>query len=269
MRPYAFVLFALTLSCDGSSPSTNNGGNSTPQDLRCEEDQNCIDLGLGTDFCIDERCQQCDSNAGSCVPSCDANTPCETGFHCSEDQCLPNCETDADCCRHDQDNCDLYSCLSNGDCLLTERVTDCPECPDPTWQCSTTLQCSLRDVCNLNSDCSPGLICVDVCINCTSSEQCPSGQSCQSGTCQDACADNGDCSGGQICQAGTCQTSGSPGTAVNHTCTNNADCGDTGVDGAVCSQTSGRCTKSCSNNGQCRSDGYDRCESGECVGVNN
>lgn len=295
MKNYVMLLTALAFSgCGGSSaPSnTNNGGDTDEIVLhKCSSDLECDGIE-GTPYCVDEICVACES--GNCIPACDEDTPCtEAGFHCENNQCLPGCVADTGCCPDGLDcacpdgaGCDAYQCVvAEAYCFQPERVSVCTECPD-NWGCTGTLQCFVRDVCNIASDCSGGQICVNKrCAPCTANEQCPAGETCQDGACAVACSGNGDCTNGQICDAGVCapctsdtQCSGGdvclsgacedPGSPVaNRLCDENSDC--THVQDGRCSTVLNprRCTQSCNNNGQCRSEGFDSCNAnGECIG---
>lgn len=132
----------------------------------------------------------------------------------------------------------------------------CTDCSDG-WQClDTAPECFLAGLCIFPSDCSGGLICVDdgACGPCEVDEQCPD----------------------QICESGVCTDPAPPdpvdpgGPAVNRTCADDAECDAfDGVRKCSTTQDPRRCTKSCSNNGQCRSDGFNTCTNGECTGVSN
>lgn len=248
-----YLVILMLVGCGGSDPSgSNNDGEEPPP--RCELNADCPQNS--TPFCVGGVCL-----IVSEVPTCSAGEPCSAGYHCGSDGfCAAGCQVDGDCCPEGEDcscpggpGCDQYTCVSEGRCR--SDVSVCTDCSDG-WQClDTAPECFLAGLCIFPSDCSGGLICVDdgACGPCEVDEQCPD----------------------QICESGVCTDPAPPdpvdpgGPAVNRTCADDAECDAfDGVRKCSTTQDPRRCTKSCSNNGQCRSDGFNTCTNGECTGMN-
>lgn len=248
MRSLVVVLSVSIAACGGSnsSPGSPGGGDSNEPLPKCELN---VDCPQGTTpFCVEGICLQVAE-----IPSCSDTERCPAGYHCSADNlCEVGCEANLDCCPTGEDcacpdgsGCDLFECITvDGRCRSDATVcTDCPA----DWQClDTAPECYLAGLCYLPADCTDGQICIDnACAPCTADEQCTSNLVCSPG--------------------GKCVSPAPQDTSPNRLCATDSECSH--VTDGFCSTTQNpqRCTKTCSNNGQCRSDDFDSCNNqGEC-----
>lgn len=213
----------------------------------CDEDGQCPDEGLGCrasevgDVClaIGEECRGpvegipdagpcgCDedcttgssclaesavgSPGGFCARDCDAGSPCEDGWACTEGLCYRECDEESDCAPGRI--CSLYSGLCFNYCD-DDAECDGGRCNPWRHDCSPILEgAGQAQPCAADDECRSGLctaydeqpgFCTGRCR--VSAQDCPDGAFCiadepgnDSGLCTTTCADDSDCPEGATC----------------------------------------------------------------------
>ena len=142
--------------------------------------------------------------SGQCMPGCDTNAECGSRrtTACVDSTCVFACSTDAQC--DENESCIDSFCLPN-ECSGNGLAG----CPDGE-RCDGNGRCEPYTSCGDNGDCADDEFCQDnICeeaVACISDLTCGSGQICEQGFCRPAtdCADNDDCDGDESCIAGLC-----------------------------------------------------------------
>jgi len=152
----------------------------------CDEDQDCVDAGLGIACSVDVGNYQTACTDGSTGSFCQSDAGCKDGLYCTElidgvGEFLPmacgTCETDADCAGTARCSpaVDVVSYSGSKYCAELGSVANDGLCPVGGDEICASGHCSLLDLQFLK---------VGVCGQCSSDNDCP-------GTCKDAAFDSG------------------------------------------------------------------------------
>ena len=109
---------------------------------------------------------------GECVPNCETDADCEVSEVCEAGECVPNCETDADC--------------------EVGEVCDDGYCVPP---CVNDADCTVDEVCSVAGDCV-------VPPQCVTDADCAGSEVCEVGECVPQCVTDADCAGSEVCELG-------------------------------------------------------------------
>ncbi len=241
--------------CDGAGQCECDVGD-------CEIDGDCDDENACTgDVCVDGSCRNvlfpentpC-TGAGACPGTCSTDGVCE---------CLPECESNADCASMSgvSNEC-AFSCVE-GQCVFdTPRDSNCDDGNECTIDTCAGEECVYSDV---------SVVANVTCVN-EEEDNCP-GICNGDGACDCAlrCDVDADCDDGDACTVDTCTENGfcrnTPGN-VGGACTGLDDCDGTCVEGGVCV-----CDPECQDVDDCVPDGEAGCDyvciGGECERIPN
>lgn len=174
VRALASLSLGVALASSGSSSAQAE----TPPQENCFDDSDCFGVN-----------PYCDIQTGQCEP-CLVDEHCEADFVCHQNDCIPQCFSDADCeapksyCAEDGA---CYECLEDSHCtpdeplcLVEPEVGSCVECfvdedcgGDTPWctsnndcvECLEHSDCAEQDHCDQNT-CEPD-ICEPGALGCT------------------------------------------------------------------------------------------------------
>ena len=253
-----------SLRCNVNAPSC------PPAFICSATNDHCVPANYDCTVCPGRPCDPglvCDVSSGQCQPprtvceSCRGNQTCESGLSCralaGAEVCLPSCQDDGACptgyqcsglyCEPVSGRCDACG----GRC---QGIT--PACIDESGECGE---------CNAETPCPDGQACDPVYNTCTRGEPCQCTNDahcaincdtrpiCLQGTCV-SCLDDSDCDPGSTCNLDT------------FTCDTTRCAGVTCQRGSDCDPATGRCESGCRTADDCLAPGLLDCNTntGQC-----
>lgn len=253
-----------------------------PNCSTCKEDGYCLSLCKDDEFCVGNKCVECDgehpcpSNKvcidGKC--NCPADKPIWNGkicVACSTDEQCGKCHkcTDEGCkpkdCICDPESGNCVECMNSGDCKSKDPNMCCG--PNHKCQCCTGYTWSYSEnKCIKGPDCVTDGDCNDPCKYCDHGTckpvVCPDGFTCYLGDCVKIC----DCKNGGCPDGYTCMPYGDICICVlcEGTCTEDTDCEKGCRCGKLKKCIPNPCQGSCKNGNEC-GNGCGCNKDGKCV----